>query len=52
VRVGFVVNLGAKVDEARPFGVVRFLGTQSTRVEKQVLDRTEPWAKGQDIVVS
>ena len=31
--------------EARPFGIVRLLGTQTTGVEKQFLDRLEPWAK-------
>ena len=45
VRAGFVLHQGAEVDESRPFGIVRLLGTQTTGVEKQFLDRLEPWAK-------
>ena len=45
VRAGFVLHQGAEVDESRPFSIVRLLGTQTTGVEKQFLDRLEPWAK-------
>ncbi len=47
VRAGFVLHQGAQVYEARPFGIVRLLGleAQTTGVEKQFLDRLEPWAK-------
>ena len=33
------------MDEARPFGIVRLLGTQTTGVEKQFLDRLDPSPK-------
>jgi hypothetical protein len=45
VRAGFVLHQGAEVDESRPFGIVRLLGTQTMGVEKQFLDRLEPWVK-------
>ncbi len=45
LRTGFVLHQGVEVYEAPPFGIVRLLGTRMTGVEKQFLDRLEPWSK-------
>ena len=42
---GFLLNKGAEVNEFRPFGVIRLLCGQTTRVEEEFLDRFKPWAK-------